>query len=100
MSNVVKVYTMAKGEPRTGEKEPEVIYRVFIDPSLGDAKIMAIGLVGVGIEDPLEGHYSCVGELPVWVQEKIAVLMMLDPPDGPIDGVGRRIDRNVFWVYP
>ena len=84
----------------TGEKEPDVIYRVFIDPSLGDAKIMAIGLVGVGIEDPLEGDYSCVGELPVWVQEKIAVLMMLDPPDGPIDGVGRRIDRNVFWVYP
>jgi hypothetical protein len=25
---------------------------------------------------------------------------VLVPPDGPIEGVGRRIDRNTFWVYP
>jgi hypothetical protein len=48
----------------------------------------------------MEGDYDCFGELPMWVQEKLAMLMMLTSPGGPVEGVGKRIDRNTFWVYP
>jgi len=67
---------------------------------------MTVGLVGVETGDPMEGTYKCMGDLPMWVQEKLALLMMT--PDNtttgaatvPIEGVGRRIARNVFWIYP
>lgn len=87
---------MNKVEPT----EPGIIYRVYIDPSLGDAKVMTVGEIGIGVTDPMEGYYPSVQELPLWVQERVAVLSVLVPPDGPIEGVGRRIDRNTFWVYP
>jgi len=85
---------------KADDQEPDIIYRVYVDPNLGDAKVMAVGMVGVNTTDPLEGHYERASDLPEWIQEKIAVLSLLIPPDGPIEGVGRRIDRNVFWVYP
>ena len=86
--------------------EPGVIYRVSLDPALGQVDIMTIGVVGVDVTDPLERTYTCMGELPMWVQEKLALLMMT--PDNnitkeatvPIEGVGRRIARNIFWIYP
>ena len=85
---------------KAGPAEPGIIYRVYIDPSLGDAKVMTVGEIGIGMTDPMEGYYPSVRALPEWMQEKIAVLSLLVPPDGPIEGVGRRIDRNTFWVYP
>jgi len=83
-----------------------MIYRVSLDPALGQVDIKTIGVVGVDVTDPLERTYGCIGELPMWVQEKLALLMMT--PDNtttgaatvPIEGVGRRIARNVFWLYP
>ena len=80
--------------------EPDVIYRVSLDPTLGQVDIMTIGVVGVDVTDPLERTYGCMGELPMWVQEKLAMLMMLTSPGGPVEGIGKRIDRNTFWVYP
>ena len=46
--------------------------------------------------------YDAAKDLPKWAQEKLAVLMVLDPdePTGEIEGVGRRINRRVFWIYP
>jgi hypothetical protein len=37
----------------------------------------------------------------MWMQEKIALLMMtpLDKPTVAIEGVGKRIDANVYWVF-
>ena len=81
-------------------KEPGVIYRVSLDSALGGINVMTVGLVGVETTDPLEGNYSCLGDLPMWVQEKLAMLMMLTSPGGPVEGIGKRIDRNTFWVYP
>ena len=45
--------------------------------------------------------YASVAELPKWAQERVAVLMLCDPtpPTQDVDGVGRRIDRDVYWVY-
>ena len=86
--------------------EPGVIYRVSLDPTTGHVDVMTVGLVGVETRDPMEKTYDCMGSLPMWVQEKLALLMMT--PDNtqtneatvPIEGVGRRIARNVFWIYP
>ena len=81
-------------------KEPGVIYRVSLDSALGGINVMTVVLVGVETTDPLEGNYSCLGDLPMWVQEKLAMLMMLTSPGGPVEGIGKRIDRNTFCVYP
>jgi hypothetical protein len=39
--------------------------------------------------------------LPQWMQEKVALLMMTstDPPTVPVEGIGKRISENTFWVY-
>ena len=49
----------------------------------------------------LERHYTNVEDLPTWVQNKLAVLMILDASkkNEDISGVGRRISNEVFWVY-
>jgi hypothetical protein len=49
----------------------------------------------------LNETYTNASELPEWVQQKVAVLMVLDPTqiNKPVDGIGRRISRQVFWVY-
>lgn len=49
----------------------------------------------------LQEVYSDIQDLPKWAQEKLAVLMVLDPTkvNDEIHNVGRRINANVFWVY-
>jgi hypothetical protein len=49
----------------------------------------------------LNKSYSSIDDLPIWVKERLAVLSMLDPDkrNEEIEGVGRRIARNVYWVY-
>jgi hypothetical protein len=49
----------------------------------------------------LEKCYAGVDELPKWVQDKLAVLMLLDhnQHDQEVETVGRRISENIFWVF-
>ena len=49
----------------------------------------------------LKNYYSGVDELPKWVQDKLAVLMLLDhtKQNEEVENVGRRIQENVFWVF-
>ena len=45
--------------------------------------------------------YACTIEtLPEWMQKRLAVLMVMEyePPTKIVRGIGRRIDKNVFWV--
>jgi hypothetical protein len=52
--------------------------------------------------DPqLKKWYESIDELPKWVQDKIAVLMLLDhtKTNEEIENVGRRISKDVFWVF-
>jgi len=52
-------------------------------------------------DSKLEGDYPSVDQLPLWMQEKIALLMLtaLDKPTKVVEGVGRRIDANVYWIF-
>ena len=40
-------------------------------------------------------------DLPIWVQERIAVLDMrsYEPPTEYVTGVGRRISKDTFWIF-
>jgi hypothetical protein len=49
----------------------------------------------------LKKAYECIDELPKWVQDKLAVLLLLDynKNNKDIPNIGRRITKNIFWVY-
>jgi hypothetical protein len=49
----------------------------------------------------LELAYEHANDLPQWVQDKLAVLMLLDhnANNQEVAGVGRRISESIFWVY-
>lgn len=74
------------------------VYRVSIDNTTKRVEVLCIGMDSVDSE--AEGIYSSVDELPQWVQERIALLMMTDPtpPTKEVEGVGRRIDKYTFWI--
>lgn len=74
----------------------DCIYRVSICPDGVD-----IICFGMGVDTVHDGHYINADVLPKWVQERLAVLMMMSyaPPTEEVEGVGRRISRDVYWVY-
>jgi hypothetical protein len=52
--------------------------------------------------DPeLKKYYETLDDLPKWVQDKLAVLMLLDHTkvNQEVENVGRRINQNVYWVF-
>lgn len=51
--------------------------------------------------DIFDAQYEGADKLPIDVQQKLAVLMTLDPKisNHEVGGVGRRISENIFWVY-
>ena len=73
------------------------IYRVSIFPDGID--IVCFGLSS--IDSPIDGHYDRTDDLPNWVKERLAVLMITSgtPPTQEVAGVGRRISSHVYWVY-
>ena len=73
------------------------IYRVSIFPDGID--ILCFGLSSV--DSGIDGHYDRTDDLPNWVKERIAVLMITSgiPPTQEVAGVGRRISSHVYWVY-
>ncbi len=50
----------------------------------------------------IDPTYDSVDALPKWMQLKLATLMLLDanePNKKEVEGVGRRISENVYWIY-
>jgi len=76
------------------------VYRLHIPNGLdSDITVLCFGLDQV--DEGIEGHYDNANALPVWMQERLALLLMIEPvpPISEVKGVGRRIDENVFWIY-
>lgn len=92
------VYMASAGAEGYGSFPDEKIYRVSIFPDGVD--VICLGLDSV--DSTLEGHYDHVDDLPDWVKERIAVLSMMSatPPTKVIEGIGRRISKSVYWVFP
>lgn len=74
------------------------IYRVFVNKEKNTIEVVCIGMDK--LDEKIEGTYSNVDELPEWLQERLAVLMVscAEPPTNKIGYLGRRIDENTFWV--
>jgi hypothetical protein len=49
----------------------------------------------------LDNHYEHLDDLPEWVQNKLAVLMLLDHKvkNEEVKDVGRRISEDIYWVF-
>ena len=79
--------------------DTDTMYRVMVDDGKNCIRVQCIGMYCV--DSDIEGLYSVLEELPQWMQEKVALLMMTstDPPTVPVEGVGKRISENTFWVY-
>ena len=73
------------------------IYRVSVFPDGVD--ILCFGLSS--IDSDINGHYDRSDDLPNWVKERLAVLMITNgiPPTQEVAGGGRRISSHVYWVY-
>lgn len=78
------------------------IYRVrFRDGGAGMYKIDKL-MGSADASEEREVFYDCPADLPKWVQERVALLSMFDPNEKPaqtIEGIGRRVDANTFWIY-
>lgn len=74
-----------------------ILFRVEIEPSV----VKMVCLDSERIDPSEEGEYNSVDDLPNWVQERLAILMMMstEPPTQFVDGVGRRISEDVYWVF-
>lgn len=73
------------------------IYRVSVFPDGID--VLCFGLSS--IDSDINGHYDRTDDLPEWVKERLAVLMITSgiPPTQEVAGIGRRISSHVYWVY-
>ena len=74
------------------------VYRVYVNPH---TNAVAVSCIGMEVDSVVSGEYDSVDALPLWMQEKVALLMMtpLDKPTSEVEGVGRRIDDNVYWIF-
>ena len=79
------------------EVSDDNIYRVSVFPDGID--ILCFGLAS--IDSNIDGHYDQTDDLPNWVKERLAVLMITSgiPPTQEVAGIGRRISSHVYWVY-
>ena len=74
------------------------VYRVYVNPHTNAVEVSCIGME---VDSVVSGEYDSVDALPLWMQEKVDLLMMtpLDKPTSEVEGVGRRIDDNVYWIF-
>lgn len=79
------------------KKEP--IYRLVIHDDGGVTTTCYEMLDAFAPE--LKSFYENVDELPKWVQDRIAVLMLLDhtKQNQEVENVGRRISKDIYWVF-
>ncbi len=74
------------------------IYRVHIDIDTKEVNVLRFGIDV--LDDGDQGNYNSIDDLPSWIQGRMAVLCMtsLEPPTPTVEGVGKRIDEQTYWV--
>jgi len=75
--------------------QPNTSYHVNISNDTGLVRITCLGIECV--DTVLKGSYSSLNEVPLWVQEKLSLLMMLESK-ATLDSIGMKIDDNTFMV--
>jgi hypothetical protein len=97
LADGMRVYMATPKHTVTDSICDDNIYRVGVFPDGID--IVCFGLSS--IDSDISGHYDRTDDLPNWVKERLAVLMITSgtPPTQEVAGVGRRISSHVYWVY-
>lgn len=92
-------HTMSMGSPLAHwDPDKDNIYRVCISPLTQHVEVTHFGIDC--LDTPEVGMYTDTSSLPMWMQERIAVLCMTTPhpPTKPVEGVGQRINANTYWL--
>jgi len=84
---------MTKDEPEY--KNLSNILRVHFEEG-GFLSIMPFDTLRWLLQPPI--YTKDMADVPEWVQQRIAILMMLKPTEF-LEGVGRRVDETTFWIY-
>jgi hypothetical protein len=81
------------------KRRPDTVYRVVLSNETKLVHVISFGMERVDVSP--ERVYNSVNDLPKWMQEGVALLMMTSakPPTEEVDGVGRRIDETTYWLY-
>jgi hypothetical protein len=76
-----------------------ITYRVEFDDK-GRPHVESLNYA-LDMEPVQEGIYESIEALPQWVQDRLHVLSTFSskPPTIDVNGLGRRIEENIFWVY-
>lgn len=77
-------------------KSDHNIYRVDVSPDKGSVTLDCVGLLCADSSEL--GEYKSQEDLPAWVQDKLAVLLLLEPNDD-CPSVGKRSSEYVFWIW-
>ena len=100
MSDLSKVHKQVTVDPAFAKRMYAAMatrtYRVQVQT---DGKV---SVSSWGLAKDVEDTYDSVDVLPEWMQRKIATLMIFDPEkvNDEIKGLGRRISKGTFWLYP
>ena len=99
--NLTRVTDMPSARKRLSELKAqwtgdiENVYRIFVGSTVEGV------CLGIGSADrDVEGVYATTDDVPAWMQERIAVLSMMkvNPPQTTVEGIGMRVDNDVYWV--
>ena len=74
------------------------MYYVNILTDAGYCSVTCVGMECVDSELK-ETYYDSVMRLPQWMQDKLAVLMVLEAGSPQLESVGYHVQSNTFWVF-
>ena len=73
------------------------IYHAKVEPDKDIWQLTCLGTECIDL--PHGGIYRGTETLPTELQEKLAVLRMLEPQQPEVLGVGLRSGKDSFWIY-
>jgi len=77
--------------------EADKTWRVELDVT-GIVKVGYIGFIPIVTREVLS--YDDLSDIPEWMQHRVAALRMMppNPHESKVEGVGRRVNENVYWI--
>jgi len=81
--------------PMSEVTQPNTSYHVNISNDTGLVRITCLGIECV--DTVLKGSYSSLNEVPLWVQERLLLLMMLESK-ATLDNIGTRLADDRFII--
>jgi len=81
--------------PMSEVTQPNTSYHVNISNDTGLVRITCLGIECV--DTVLKGSYSSLNEVPLWVQERLSLLMMLESK-ATLDNIGTRLADDRFII--